>query len=122
MYIIIITIIERFHSRDQQPYWITETKENRVQFPEDYFGTPSWPPFLCFGTPTWPPWRDIKTLYSQKKWLRAEERKKDSNTIYKQFQDICYNISSCSSLQTREYVYVKTRHAADFKECYGIFS
>ena len=33
-------LIERFHSRDQQPYWITETKEsnlhkNRVQFQED---------------------------------------------------------------------------------------
>ena len=32
--------IERFHPRDQQAYWITETKEsilhkNRDQFPDD---------------------------------------------------------------------------------------
>ena len=35
-----------------------------VQLPEDWFGTPTWPPFHCFGTPIWPPWRHVKnTLY-----------------------------------------------------------
>ena len=26
-----------------------------VQLPEDWFGTPTWPPFHCFWTPVWPP-------------------------------------------------------------------
>ena len=26
-----------------------------VQLPQDWFGTPIWPPFHCFGTPIWPP-------------------------------------------------------------------
>ena len=34
-----------------------------VQLPQDWFGTPTWPPFHCFGTPIWPPWRHVKTLY-----------------------------------------------------------
>ena len=29
--------------------------EKRVQLPEDFLGTPTWPPFHCFGTPIWPP-------------------------------------------------------------------
>ena len=39
--------------------------KKRVQLPEDWFGTPTWPPFYCFGTPIWPPWRHVKTLYFQ---------------------------------------------------------
>ena len=41
--------------------------KKRVQLPQDWFGTPSWPPFHCFGTPIWPPWRHVKTLYTR--WL-----------------------------------------------------
>ena len=41
-----------------QIYW----NKKRVQLPEDWFGTPTWPPFLCFGTPIWPPWRHVKRL------------------------------------------------------------
>ena len=26
-----------------------------VQLPQDWFGTPTWPPFHCFGTQIWPP-------------------------------------------------------------------
>ena len=37
--------------------------KKRVQLPQDWFGTPTWPPFHCFGTPIWPPWRHVKTLY-----------------------------------------------------------
>ena len=37
-------------------------RKKRVQLPEDWFGTPIWPPFHCFGTPIWPPWRHVKTL------------------------------------------------------------
>ena len=48
-----------------QIYWNKRKSlhKKRVQLPEDWFGTPTWPPFHCFGTPTWPPWRHVKTLY-----------------------------------------------------------
>ena len=37
--------------------------EKRIQLPEDFLGTPTWPLFLCFETPIWPPWRrHVKTL------------------------------------------------------------
>ena len=54
-----------------QIYWNKRKRlhKKRVQFPEDWFGTPTWPPFHCFGTPIWPPWRHVKTLYTAKvKW------------------------------------------------------
>ena len=40
-----------------QIYWNKRERlhKKRVQLPEDWFGTPTWPPFLCFGTPIWPP-------------------------------------------------------------------
>ena len=44
--------------------------KKRVQIPQDWFGTPTWPPFYCFGTPIWPPWRHVKTLYSLEGQLR----------------------------------------------------
>ena len=49
-----------------QIYWNKRKSlhKKRVQLPEDWFGTPTWPPFHCFGTPIWPPWRHVKTLYS----------------------------------------------------------
>ena len=40
--------------------------KKRVQLPEDWFGTPIWPPFHCFGTPKWLPWRHVKTLYMER--------------------------------------------------------
>ena len=46
-------------------YW-NKTKclhKKRYQLPQDWFGTPTWPPFHCFGTLIWPPWRHVKTLY-----------------------------------------------------------
>ena len=49
-----------------QIYWNKRKRfhEKRVQLPQDWFGTPTWPLFHCFGTPIWPPWRHVKTLYS----------------------------------------------------------
>ena len=49
-----------------QIYWNKRKglHNKRVQLPEDWFGTPTWPPFHCFGTPIWPPWRHVKTLYT----------------------------------------------------------
>ena len=29
--------------------------KKRVQLPQDWFRTPTWPPFYFFGTPIWPP-------------------------------------------------------------------
>ena len=48
-----------------QIYWNKRKclHKKRVQLPQDWFGTPTWPPFHCFGTPIWPPWRHVKTLY-----------------------------------------------------------
>ena len=49
-----------------QIYWNKRKSlhKKRVQLPQDWFGTPTWPPFHCFGTPIWPPRRDVKTLYT----------------------------------------------------------
>ena len=48
-----------------QIYWDKRKRLHKkgVQLPQDWFGTPTWPPFHCFGTPIWPPWRHVKTLY-----------------------------------------------------------
>ena len=46
-----------------QIYWNKRKclHKKRVQLPQDWFGTPTWPPFHCFGTQLWPPWRHVKT-------------------------------------------------------------
>ena len=40
-----------------QIYWNKRKRlhKKRVQLPQDWFGTPTWPPFHCFGAPIWPP-------------------------------------------------------------------
>ena len=40
-----------------QIYWNKRkwSHKKRIQLPEDWFGTPTWPPFHCFGTAIWPP-------------------------------------------------------------------
>ena len=48
--------------------------KKRVQLPEDWFGTPTWPPFHCFGTPIWPSWRHVKTLY-RRRWSKFRIQK-----------------------------------------------
>ena len=52
-------------STSMQIYWNKRKRlhKKRVQIPQDWFGTPTWPPFHCFGTPRWPPWRHVKTLH-----------------------------------------------------------
>ena len=52
-------------SASMQIYWNKRKclNKKRVHLPQDWFGTPTWPPFHCFGTPIWPPWRHVKTLY-----------------------------------------------------------
>ena len=50
-----------FHSRGQHLCKFIGTKESVYIRKEDWFGTPTWPPFHCFGTQIWPPWRHVKT-------------------------------------------------------------
>ena len=40
-----------------QTYWNKRKRlhKKRVQLPEDWFGTQTWPPFHPFGTQIWPP-------------------------------------------------------------------
>ena len=53
--------------------------KKRVQLPQDWFRTPTWPPFHCFGTPIWPPWRHVKTLYTLTVlWLGAFTIRKEN--------------------------------------------
>ena len=39
-----------------------------VRLSQDWFGTPTWPPFHCFGTPIWPPFHCFGTLI-RPSWL-----------------------------------------------------
>ena len=49
-----------------QIYWNKENfwHRKRVQLPQDWFGTQTYPPFYCFGTPLWPLWRHVETFYT----------------------------------------------------------
>ena len=53
-----------------QIYWNKRKRlhKKRVQLPEDWSGTPTWPPFHCFGTPIWLPWSHVKTLCYRDPW------------------------------------------------------
>ena len=52
-----------------QVYWNKRKRfhKKRVQFPQDWSGTPTWLPFHCFGTPIWPPWRYVYSQTSNKR-------------------------------------------------------
>ena len=69
-----------------QIYWNKRKclHKKRVQLPQDWFGTTTWPPFHCFGTPIWPPWRHVKTLYRQypQTTLLRRLEKTDYGTMY----------------------------------------
>ena len=49
----------RFHSRGLLDANLLEKRKRlhkkRVQLPQNWFETPTWPSFHCFGTPIWPP-------------------------------------------------------------------
>ena len=62
-----------------QIYWNRRNRlhKKRVQFPQDWLGTLTWPPFHWFGTSIWPPWRHVKTLY---KVFRSEDCDLDAGT------------------------------------------
>ena len=69
-----------------QIYWNKRKRlhKKRVQLPEDWFGTPTWPPFYCFGTPIWPPWRHVKTLY----WIKRTGRRNNASVVEGHFQTL----------------------------------
>ena len=62
-----------------QIYWNRRNclHKKRVQLPQDWLGTLTWPPFHWFGTSIWPPWRHVKTLY---KVFRSEDCDLDAGT------------------------------------------
>ena len=67
--------------------------EKRVKLPEDFLGTPTWPPFHCFGTPIWPPWRRVKKLYTScnaLKNLPAETRQATPQSLLPQYMQTDY--------------------------------
>ena len=82
--------------------------KKRVQLPEDWFGTPTWPPFYCFGTPIWPPWRHVKTLYEGFRFLSSvslliatlRERQKNNRS---------YNQNNNFARASRSFVHFFTR-------------
>ena len=82
-----------------QMYWNKRKRlhEKRVELPEDWFGTPTWPPFHCFGTPIWPPWRHVKTLYT----LFHLCIRKPVNTPYTGMFRLCHEVlfSACYNLR-----------------------
>ena len=87
-------------SASMQIYWKKRKFWNKkiVQLPEDWFGTPTWPPFHCFGTPIWPPWRHVKTLYRdpelmQRRRRRQRERQKSNRfRLTKQQLYVCITL------------------------------
>ena len=38
--------------------------KKRVELPQDWFGSTTWPPLDCFGTTIWLPWRHVHTLFN----------------------------------------------------------
>ena len=48
--------------------------KKRVQLPQDWFGTPTWPPFHCFGTPIWLAWCHVKTFYTKHDCFYSDKR------------------------------------------------
>ena len=62
-----------------QIYWNRRNRlhKKRVQLPQDWLGTLTWPPFHWFGTSIWPSWRHVKTLY---KVFRSEDCDLDAGT------------------------------------------
>ena len=55
---LLLVHIERFtHMASIYANFLNKRKrlhKKRVQLTQDWFGTPTWPPFHCFGKPIWP--------------------------------------------------------------------
>ena len=77
-----------------QIYWNKRKRlhKKRVQLPQDWFGTPIWPPFSCFGTPIWPPFHCLGHQYGRRDvvWKHSIEFNALSRVLYFSFP--CFNI------------------------------
>ena len=56
--------------------------EKRVQLPEDFLGTPTWPPFHCFGTPIW-----LRDVMWKRSIFNASNHIKINQNIQKSLQE-----------------------------------
>ena len=101
-----------FHSRDQHlcKFYLNKRKclhKKRVQLKQDWFGTPTWPPFdrfyffyLFSFFFLWSPLRHMKTLYTKQIIIQY-------NTI--QFNTVKYNVIEYTTLQYNVIQY-NTKH------------
>ena len=108
-----------------QIYWNKRKRlhKKRVQLPQDWLGTPTWPPFHCFGTPIWPPWRHVKTLYRnscmplereeirelykqwrQQHWERCPKKMQATCKLHTQQVLYKWNLFHTNLIQSRLYV------------------
>ena len=107
-----------------QIYWKNRKclHKKRVQLPEDWFGTPTWPRFYCFGTPIWPPWPHVKTLYiiGLVGWCQKDKKKGMACRNYEQtlrrrvicvyrrldmplkIANLPFNIAHCATLLSKQ--------------------
>ena len=78
-----------------QIYWNKRKRlhKKRVQLPQDWFGTQTWPPFHCFGTHIWPPWRHVKTqLWAMREWSMIK-RSRLGTSLQTDKQQCTWNIT-----------------------------
>ena len=57
----IMRAVKKICRVNQRQRNVQNLHKKRVQLPQDWSGTETWPPFHCFGTQMWSPWRHVKT-------------------------------------------------------------
>ena len=97
-----------------QIYWNKRKRlhKKRVQLPEDWF-----------GTPTWPPWRHVKTLFCVYGWWRVGSKNEDrlaNILLFEVSKKIRLN-HSCQNLNSHLLPlytsYTKSGESVCFKKC-----
>ena len=58
--------------------------KKKVQLPQDWFATPTWPPFYCFGTPIWPSWWKFFPNSACSYWLLRVHMTSNSDAVSRQ--------------------------------------
>ena len=117
MWIDVLTLeIDGFHSRDKRPSWFSERDgtiyRNRIQFPEECFRPPTWPPFLCFGPAIWPPWRQAKAIKGRIHQGQSAAKVKVFENCFVQLSFVLKKQNKkhrCKSALTWEVAYSKSR-------------
>ena len=80
--------------------------KKRVQLPQDWFETPTWPPFHCFVTPIWPQWRHEKTLYRAK--------------VASSYSNLLRQIKTKGKVFNSHSTDLGQQHGHCFSDCFGI--